>query len=184
MINPRAVAVDGVGFGPAAMAVGGLAPSATVADSSQRRIALQGVGPYGQRQIALQGLSPVVGPISAGGMGFEMVPTTVTAPRLWWKRRHDGAQEARPAVPATRKKAKALLREVVIDLATLHAAENAPAPQQIAEVFANIEPILPAVPGVDWQSLYQRMRALADQQRAALLAAQDDEEAALLLLLA
>jgi hypothetical protein len=124
--------------------------------------------------------------------GFEI---TDTAPRLWWQKRKDAP--AVPEVPVTRKKAKELLREVVIDLAKQHAEEAAnepaseakkPAPAQVAEVRANVAPILPAVPGVDWQALYQRMyaRALEDQQRAAaeMLAAQEDEDAALLLLLA
>lgn len=124
--------------------------------------------------------------------GFEIVDT---APRLWWQKRKDAP--AAPAVPASRKKAKELLREVVIDLARRHAEEAAsepaseaakPAPAQVAEVRANVAPILQAVPGLDWQALYQRMyaRALEDQQRAEAeaLAAQEDEEAALLLLLA
>jgi hypothetical protein len=133
-------------------------------------------------------------PAPAGGRfgGFEM---TDRAPRLWWQKRKD-APEA-PAVPATRKKAKELLREVVIDLARQHAEEASneapgeakkPAPAMLAEVRANVAPILPAVPGIDWQDLYQRMyaRALEDQQRAEAeaVAAQEDEDAALLLLLA
>lgn len=125
--------------------------------------------------------------------GFEI---TDTAPRLWWQKRKDQT-EAAPIVPTTRKKAKALLREVVIDLAKQHAAEaeneapreaKNPAPAQVAEVRANVAPIIEAVPDLDWQALYQRMyeRAMQDQQRAAAeaQAAQEDEDAALLLLLA
>lgn len=77
---PRATAIQGLGFGPAATAAQGL----TAGGSASREVAVQGVG-YGVGSLALQGFyrGPGAQPPIGGGGGRRRGRVVKIDPRAW-----------------------------------------------------------------------------------------------------